>query len=286
MNPDTLVDGLGGLASPPAIYSRLLEVLGEPDAGSEEVAAVVSVDPGLSARLLRLVNSSFFAFPRPVESVQMAVTIAGTVQVRDLVFATSVVSLFRGIPAGLVDMDGFWRHSLAVGVGARLLAVTRGEYNVESFFLSGLLHDVGRLVLFQEAPEAMREAMIRAATERKPLHRLEHEILGFDHADVGRALVSRWQLGPQQEEVTGLHHDPARAHRYPVEVAAVHVADVMAGGAGWGHSGAPLAPPLALGAWGVLQIGDTDMAALLERVELQWRDAVGAILSPMDARTA
>jgi HD-like signal output (HDOD) protein len=279
LDPRELVAGVGRLGSPPAIYSSLVAVLEHPGRGASDIAAVISEDPALSARLLRLVNSSFFAFPRHVDSIQLAVTMAGTAQIRDLVLATSVVALFGEIPGSELDMDRFWQHALACGVGARVLSSMHGEANVEASFLAGLLHDVGRLVLLQELPEAMREAMALAREEGLELQDAERRILGCDHAQVGQALVERWNLGALLEETVAFHHAPVLATRFPWQTAAVHVADVMAECAAWGHSGACVAPALAPDAWCRVGVEEHRIPPLLDCVGSQWTALVTEVLN-------
>ncbi len=282
-DPREVVAGVRKLGSPPAVYATLATVMGLPNRSSADIAAVIAEDPALAARLLRLVNSSFYGFPRHVESIQMAVTMAGTSQIRDLALASSVISLFGDIPADELDMDQFWKHALACGVGARVLASLRGEYNVESFFLAGLLHDVGRLILLQEFPAAMGEALALARQDGCPLHHAERAVLGYDHAQVGQALVERWNLGPLHEEAIAFHHAPVLATRYPLETSAVHVANLMAGAIGWGHSGSRVVSGLSPEAWGRVRIEEDRIPALLDLVESQWAGAVAGILPREEA---
>ena len=129
--------------------------MNDPRSATADFGAVVSDDPSLTARLLRLVNSAFYGFPSKIESVTQALSVVGTSQLNDLVLATSVLRVFKGVPKEFVDMDSFWQHSLACGVCVRVLAAQRRESNV-----AGLLHDLGRLILYQ------RLSALRAPVER------------------------------------------------------------------------------------------------------------------------
>ncbi len=277
-SPGELVRRLHSLGTPPVVYSRLLEILNRPHSHAGDIAKVIGDDPGLAARLLRLVNSSFFSFPRRIESVTAAVTIVGTTQIRDLTFATSVINLFDGIPSERLDMDRFWQHSLACGVGARVIASLRREGNVERFFLTGLLHDLGRLVLLMGEEERMNEVLARGESDPLPLHEIERDVFGFDHTQVGRALVELWNLGPAFEEAVGFHHQPELAERYPAETAAVHISDIMANALPLGASGASAPPPLHLPSWEALEIPDDRIPFLIQETERQWQDGVAFIL--------
>jgi len=272
-NVQDVVRRVSTVVSPPMVYQKLVEVINHPRSGPADVGRVLSEDSGLTSRLLKLVNSAMFSFPQRIGNVTHAVQVVGTAQVRDLALATSIVSTFDGVPEDLVDMESFWRHSLVCGVSARVLAAQRREHNVERFFVAGLLHDVGRLVLFQVESEGMRVCLERSRAERQPLHVIEREVLGFDHAQVGAALMASWNFPGVFTEVVGYHHMPALASRFPVEAAAVHAGDVIANALRIGGSGQSMVPALEAGVWEQLNI-ETDLAPiLLDDIERQYRDA-------------
>lgn len=274
-----LVKGLFTVASMPAIYMRLTQVMNHPLSSAKDVAKVVSEDPGLTARLLRLVNSAFYGFPRRIDTVSRAITIIGTLQLRDLSLATSVVKMFDKVPQDLVSMDSFWCHSLACGVFARVIATQRREDNVERFFVAGLLHDLGSLVIYMKAPDQARLVLARCKETGNLIHKVEQEIMGFDHTDVGRALVESWNLPESLQEAVAFHHTPLRSSRYPVETSVVHVADIMAQAMLMGSSGEHLVPPLVSQAWDTLSLSPDHVTLILDDGERQFTDAVKIILS-------
>lgn len=274
LRPSELVQGSVKLSSPPVIYHRLMEVINHPRGGAHDVAKVIREDTALTARLLRLVNSALFSFPRRVETVTQAVTVVGTSQVRDLALATSVVSLFQDVPPDLVEMDGFWRHSLACGVAARVLAGLRREHNVERFFVAGILHDVGKLVIYTRIPGQARAVLEEALDTHALLHQVERTVLGFDHAQVGAALLEQWNLPTSLQEAVHYHHAPGRAQRFPVETAAVHAADIVAIALGLGNGGERFVPPLSPEAWDKLGIHCDLLPAVLEELDRQYEAAV------------
>ena len=274
LRPSELVEGSVKLSSPPLIYERLMEVINHPRGGAADVAYVIREDTALTARLLKVVNSAFFSFPRRIDTVSQAVTVVGTTQVRDLALATSVVALFKDIPPDLMDMDGFWKHSLACGVAARVLASLRREGNVERYFVTGILHDVGKLVLCLRAPEEFRDVLEGARGNDRLLHEMERQALGFDHAQVGEALLDLWNMPANLREAVRFHHQPRRAERFPLEAAAVHVADVVANALGMGNGGEDLVPDLVPQAWDQLGLHPDLMGPAVEDLEQQFQAAV------------
>lgn len=272
-----LLKGVVSVASLPGIYLRLSAVVSDPRSSAADVGRVIAEDPGLTARLLRIVNSAMYGFPSRIETVTHAISIVGTTQLQDLALATSVIRLFASMPENLVTMESFWRHSVACGVTARALATRRREPNVERFFVAGLLHDIGRPIMYMQVPEQSRAAVMRSRDTGEPLFEVEHALLGFDHTHVGHALLDLWKLPPSLRESVAHHHYPERSQRFPIETAIVHVADVIANALEFGTSGEPGIPPLGERAWETVGLGSETIADLLAETERHYEAAVHVI---------
>lgn len=279
LTPEDLVKSVATLASLPSIYNRLSEVIGHPLSSSRDIGGVVSEDPGLTARVLKLVNSAFYAFPTRVETITRAITIVGTQQLCDLALATSVIRAFQDVPQDLVDMDSFWKHSLACGVAARVIAGQRRENNVERFFVAGMLHDIGLPIMFMKAADKARLILEHSRTTGELLHVVEDKILGFTHADVGRQLLLGWNLPDSLQEAVRYHHNPARAAHFPVESAAVHVAEIIAVAFEMGNSGEYWVPPVESKAWDILGLDKDNLPRLFEEIERQYNDVIKIMLT-------
>ena len=143
----------------------------------------------------------------------------------------------------------FWRHSLAVGVTARLLAMARGEADPERYYVSGLLHDIGRLLLFLREPVTMYEALVKRQARDGMLYEIEQELLGYDHGEAGAALLRSWAIPERLCAPIHYHHHPGAAGAFEMEAAVVHAADVIAGCLDYGSTGQRVVPPLDDGAW-------------------------------------
>ncbi len=269
-----LLKGVVSVASLPGVYLRLSGVVADPRSSSADVGRVIAEDPGLTARLLKLVNSAMYGFPSRIETVSHAISIVGTAQLQDLALATSVIRLFASMPQELVTMESFWRHSVACGVAARALASRRREVNVERFFVAGLLHDIGRPIMYMQVPDEARAAVTRSRETGEPLYLVEHTLLGFDHSHVGHALLDQWKLPPSLREAVAQHHFPDRASRFPVETAVVHVADLIANALRFGSSGEPGIPPLHQKAWDTIGVPATVLADIIREVEEHYETAV------------
>ena len=247
-----LVESTETLASLPGIYHEIVVVVNHPLSSAVDVANVISGDTGLTARLLRIVNSAFYGFPATVETVSRAITLVGTNELCDLALATTVINMFDEVMKETVDLQRFWRHSLCCGTIARLLAVRRREPNAERFFVTGLLHDVGRLVLLLQIPSQEVLIMRHMQETGVHLHHAERAVLGYTHADIGRRLLQGWNLSESQQEAVLHHHHPTKHHRYALEGATVHLSDLIAHGINFGLHPYTQLPPFFPEAWTLL----------------------------------
>jgi len=276
--PSDLLKDYANISSLSKIFTRLNEAINNPKSSAGDIGNIIKDDPGLTARLLRIVNSPFYGFPQKIETISRAIVIVGLQQLRDLALGTSIVDVFKGIPEHFLSMDSFWRHSISCGVAAKILATYRRETNAERFFVSGILHDLGRLIILTNIPELARETLLRCKSRGDLLHVAEREVIGFDHAAVGRALLRAWKLPPSLEEVVAFHHKPTGVRRFPVEVAIVHVADILAHSMQFGNSGEPSVPPLDGEAWESIGLPVSVLSPPLDQLELQVNDVLKTII--------
>ncbi len=275
MEIDELIKGSEQLATLPEIYYQLNEAIHDPDCTFDDIGEIISIDTSLTARLLRIVNSAFYGFSSQVETVSHALTIIGTDQLTQLVLASSVMTRFKGIPGDLVNLEKFWQHSLACGLASRALATLGGEYNVERYFVAGLLHDVGRLVMCLKIPDQVREIVERAQRNGQPLHEEEQRALGFDHAELGGRLIKSWFLPERLEEAVMHHHEPQKAANFPEEAAIVNLGNSIAHAMGLGESGETVPPALNPKSWETIGLPESLYLAMVkDKVEQQFEDVV------------
>jgi HD-like signal output (HDOD) protein len=278
-SPRELLTGYVEISSLPLVYTRLNDAINNPRASISDIARIISEDAGLTARLLRIVNSAFYGIPTRVESIARAVTIIGTHELRALALATSVTTMFKGIPEDLANMDLFWRHSIACGVAARILATFRRVPNAERFFIAGVLHDIGRLVMYIKIPDQSREAIVRSREVGEPLYVSEREVIGFGHASLGSLLLGAWRFPSGLEEAVGFHHNPNGAARYPLEASIVHLADIICHAMQFGTSGEQFVPPMEKEAWDQVGLPVSILPPVLVQLENQFEDVVRTMLT-------
>lgn len=228
MTPEELVAKNVKLVSLPEICIQVQEMADSPIATAESIGEVLSTDTAMSTRLLKLVNSAFYGMPSRIDSVTRAVNLIGMRELKNLTFAASAAEVFSDIPPDLVDMAGFWQHSTYTGLLARQLAQHCNVLHTERLFTAGLLHDVGRLLLYMKLPEQATKSEQMYQQSERSLCDIENELLGFDHTEVGYALLSQWNLPPNLCAAVRYHHSPQDAHDAHLESAILHIADVVA----------------------------------------------------------
>ena len=280
---ERLVEETSTVYSLPLFYERLNETINHPRSSIDDIAKIITEDQGLTARLLRLANSPMFGCYAKVDSMTKAVTIIGTQQLRDLALAASVMGVFKGIPEDLLNMALFWRHSIACGIIARSLAVYLRESNVERLFVSGMLHDVGQVVLATARPDISSE-ILETQRETGGLYlELEREQLGFDHAELGGALLQKWKIPVSISEPVACHHNPGSAEKFQLETAMIHLADIICQAMELGQGAESGVLPLNERAWERLGLSPHMLGAVLKQSVPQIAETFAILSGGMDA---
>jgi putative nucleotidyltransferase with HDIG domain len=232
------------IGSPPPVYHKLYQAMQNPDASYDDFGEIISADPSLAARLLRIANSPFYGQDSKVETIFHAVGVVGISHLTELALATVMVNQFKGIDKNLVNMKSFWVHSIGCGLAARAIAKNMGERHVEPYYTASMLHDIGSLIIYKEIPEKAREILTRCKSEGLSLSTVEAEILGFTHAEVGAVIFTKWGLPASLVAAVQYHHHPSEAKDHPVFPAIVHLADIIAYEMDLGTGGEPTIPVL------------------------------------------
>ena len=232
------------VASPPETYIKFKKAIDNPESSFKDFSNIIHNDPALTARLLKIVNSSFYGYSSKIETIEHAMTIVGIGQLNELVLATTVVESFKGIPKSLVNMEKFWEHSIACGLVAQDIARASGEKELERFYILGMLHDIGSLVLFKKIPDKAKLILEKCESEKRQSYEVEKEVLGFTHADVGGALLKAWNLPPRVVANVTCHHESGKTQKFIVEKSIIHLADIITRGMSFGMAGEQTVPSL------------------------------------------
>ena len=257
-----LSKGLLDLPSLPLAVERLVQ-LSEKEPTPRQLADLIGADQGLTAKVLRLVNSAFYSLRSPIASLSHASSLLGTKTLKSMALSVSVMNLIESAGGG-ADPRAFWRHSVATAIAAQKVGLVLLPRIEEDLYVAGLLHDAGVAILLESLQDDYAVAIGMARSTGRDLSEIEAEEFGTTHAEVGHMLASRWRLPPLVCECIRLHEEPYDAiHTPPGDlekaVGIIRFADRWTTRAGFDfiHPGrGPTHPALTLPAWAGIDLED------------------------------
>ena len=210
--PEVLVKRLfariSEVSSLPAVALRIIEVANDSNTGAADLLEVVEFDAALATRIMRTVNSSYYSLQNKVADLRLAITLLGFKEIRNLAMTAYIAQLFKkSAHYGSYKREGLWNHLIGVGAVARLIAQVSKKVAPREAYLAGLLHDLGFILIDQYLHEPFCR-VVDALEAQRPICELEHEILGFDHAELGEYVAERWNLPQQLIVAIRYHHAP------------------------------------------------------------------------------
>jgi putative nucleotidyltransferase with HDIG domain len=272
-----VVNRVHNLPTPPVVFEQISKVINDPDTSAYDIANIISEDPALTAKILRLTNSSFYGIPRTVTSVKQAIVILGIEVVKSLIISASVFEIFaKKYKLDKAYLESFWRHSLSAAFMARILS-RKGErlspMEAEQFFSAGLLHDIGKLVIITELAadyKIIKESLDKDNTLTG--YAAEAAVMGIDHSDIGAFLCSKWNLPEALCEAIANHHreELVATQKY---TAAIHLANHLAHQMESPDEPLPNFSPLFNDVWQVLGLSQGQESSLIEALKGEFSQA-------------
>jgi putative nucleotidyltransferase with HDIG domain len=211
----------------PSIVNDILDVVSRKTSSSTDLTNIIESDPALTTRILAVANSAYYGFVKKISTISHAVVVLGFQEIQNIALSMSVVHLFDR--KGSEFSENLWRHSFAVGVGTRMIAQYLSRKIDGKYFVSGLLHDVGKIFLSQYLPELFGK-LLSAMDEKDnclSYHTLEERIFGITHAEVGEILLTAWMFPSDIVNAVSSHHTPSQAKMDPVFSFCIHLADLL-----------------------------------------------------------
>lgn len=251
----------------PQIAIQVLKVANDPLSGAGDLKNVMETDAALSARTLRCVNSSAYAVRTKITNLQQAIAYLGLKQIRNIALTASVAEMFReDSDIQPYSRTGLWRHLVSVGICARLIAMRRKVANFEDAFLAGLLHDIGIILIDQNAPKQFR-AVIEHLSPEHTLCETERQYVGFDHCLVGEELAKKWGFPSNVRAAICYHHGSQNYRGEDIDIVrCVEVANLICTLKGISSVGMKLLKVPAAAFKG-LELTKSDIAVLAEDLE-------------------
>jgi putative nucleotidyltransferase with HDIG domain len=248
-------------------------LVNDPNSSVKDIARIITDDQVLTARLLKLVNSSFYGFPQRISTVNSAIVLLGFDAIRSLLLTTSVFDLFAGRnKKSRQDQEKFWDHSLGCAVGAKVIGNFLRHDKIEELFVAGLLHDIGKIVEMLYLPDDFAKVAATINQQNILMLTAEEKVLGYDHAEIGRLLADKWNLPNKLEQIIAHHHQPASAGSFIMEASIVHLADILCRALNMGYGGDNKIPPLDKLAWESLRIQPDSIESIMETMLYEFND--------------
>ena len=224
------VQEISHIATLPEVTMKIIQLVEDPDSTANDLNKIISNDPALGARILKVVNSAFYGLPGQIGSINRAIVLLGLNAVKNIAIAASLAKLFRGGKiANNFDARDLWTHAIACATGTKLLAQHAGLGLPDEAFLAGLIHNIGIMVEIQARRPKFVQVMEKLDKEPgATLRDVESEILGANHEQFGTALCKLWKFPQSFQYVTGFHHEPMSLNdKNRMLTGLVHIADVL-----------------------------------------------------------
>lgn len=209
-----LMDHLGELPSAPIILSQALKLTSDLQSSITDLVRSLSADQSLAARVIRMSNSPIYARLQRVATLDEAITTLGFKQLKSIIVTATTYQMFGNCAHAQIATD-LWHHSLSTAIGSRVIAQKYGQVDREESYLTGLLHDIGKLALLQLSPNVYEEIIQTVKVSKVPFVEVENKELGFDHADVGKAILENWEFPTQIITAVAEHHTGNLKQRSP-----------------------------------------------------------------------
>ncbi|MGH7766867.1 MAG: HDOD domain-containing protein, partial [Candidatus Binatia bacterium] len=256
------------------VAMKILEVAWDERAGARDMAKVIVLDQAFTARLLRIANSPFYGQSREVTTVSQAVAILGMDAVASLALTLFTFGSFPEDDNETLSIGQLWEHCLGCGVWARAIATRLRHRTPEEAFIAGLLHDMGKVLLYRFFKTELLQAVEIAAAEGLSLSEAEHRILGTNHAVVGQAAANQWGFPPLLRYSIAFHRTPLEVPRDtddPVRqiVAIIHVADFLCESSEIGNGGERGAGAIDESVWKLLRLTEEECREMIGPVVVE-----------------
>lgn len=258
----------------PSVVTQIITMVEDPETSAADMNSVISQDPSLTAKVLKLVNSAFYGFSRQISTVREAVVILGFNRVKSLALSASVFEVFQGPGTEEFDRVGLWEHSIATGVGAEIVGERIKYPNPEELLVGGILHNIGKVIIDLYFHDDLKEIFNYIRDKNCMMLEAEKAILGIGHPEIGAWLAKEWNLPEDIYNTIRYYHSPFDAPEGSRTLPMlINVGDIFARTKDIGWTGDEEIPPFEEEVMEELGLGKSDIPEILEELETEMDNA-------------
>lgn len=249
----SFIKEIGDLPTLPTLYLSLRDKLYDPRSSANDLARILSSDQSICSNILRIANSSFYGLSGRIVTIPHAIVVIGFNGIHHIVLSMTAARMFtEESSCSGFSLITFWEHSLAVATIAKIIGKKLSGISQEEIFTAGLLHDIGKVIIFKYLPEKFREVIVSVKKDKVLIRQAEENLFGFDHTEFGTVLLREWKFPEMLLATTAFHHNPVLAKEYFKSASVVHLADILARSLEIGSGGDEMIPDLSEEAWSAL----------------------------------
>lgn len=276
---ERILNSVERLPTLPTIYYAITEAMEDPRTSTEKLAGIIASDQVSAIKVLKVANSPFFGFRGKISTISEAVFYLGFNEIRNIIFSLTVIKYFSATSkVNNFPLPDFWVHSIATGIASRVIGSASREQGIENYFLAGILHDIGKLVLVQFAVDDFNKALELATANKISLRAAEQEVMRTDHTVIGNLLAGKWKLPAIFQDAILGHHAPDAQDRNKKLVSAVHLGNLMVKLLEYGRAGDDFVQKPQPGIWAELKLPEGFFTKVFDQLDNDIRYTTKVIL--------
>ncbi|MBE7413447.1 MAG: HDOD domain-containing protein [Leptospiraceae bacterium] len=258
---DAVLSDVNKLPSISNVVIKVMEMVRDPAVSIQDLATEISKDPAITATIIKLSNSAYYRASKPIKTVQESLMTLGIKVVKEIILVTAAKGIFyKDVQGYQIEAEAMWLHSLIVAeLSFRISQHKKLTLPKDLVFTAGLLHDVGKMIMAQFFPSVLFNIKNEVKDSKEPFTELEKKYFGYDHQEVGKKALEKWNFPEELIEVIAYHHNPEEAKKFPLLTAVVHIANTIAIVSGVGIDIGGISQPLSKVALQVTGVTEKDL---------------------------